>query len=431
MADWIGVATFAAKHCKEEPHRDSTAEKARRWKLDVGGEGAGRAGKRRKERVVKLLRPPQLGGHELEKVDRGWQCTVCSRASQAWNTLAGRTCRGSAAGMWARRARELGGRGGSDGAGHVRASKGGVVWCVRCGAYAVRWAIGLAEPCREKPSNPSQCRVLARLRAGRHPRSNLALEGALMVEVPGMDMEGIVGRARKIGGSGLTGVRGRNFAGYARRPGGMQLIDEVAGLSVCAQDGQSGGDQADGEACEGRGPRWAYFERRKRMRLRPSDVEEGPEREVRRRMAVEACEEDARITTLMLEKWEKTMVEASAEGMDVEDEGIDRPPGDDQGAEGERVAVGLQVGESISRKQLVGLLKSAVRTRRQSVRQENGEADASSADVAGWRGTPLGEGGGSLGEALQEAEGLVVRPEAGRQALIKRLRARVAAQRAS
>ena len=219
LAGWIGAATFAANHGLEEPHRDSTAERTRRWRLDVGGEGLGRAAEKKKEGIVRLLRPLQLGGHNLSKAGEEWRCTVCNRASRTWNNIAGRACKGAAAGVWARRAREIGGRGGSDGAGHVRASKGGVIWCVKCGSYAERWAVGLAEPCRGKPMNPSQRRVLARLRAGRHPRSNKALEGELLVEVPGLELAQSGGE-RRVSRAGMVSERRKHFVGYARLPGG-------------------------------------------------------------------------------------------------------------------------------------------------------------------------------------------------------------------
>ena len=71
LASWIGDATFAANHGKEAPHRDSTAERARRWGLDVGGEGVGKAGKREKGAEVKPLRPQQLGGASVGTLPRG------------------------------------------------------------------------------------------------------------------------------------------------------------------------------------------------------------------------------------------------------------------------------------------------------------------------------------------------------------------------
>ena len=75
--------------------------------------------------------------------------------------------------------------GGSDGAGHVRAAYGEVVWCIKCGAYAVKHAVGLAGPCGGRPTNASQLRVLKRLLRGRHPRTNVQFGQEMMKEVPG------------------------------------------------------------------------------------------------------------------------------------------------------------------------------------------------------------------------------------------------------
>ena len=162
---------------------------------------------------AKLCRPIQLGGHALRAVEGGWVCVVCWRFTGSWNRTVAERCTGSAAGFWARRAAELGGRGGTDGAGHVRAAYGDMVWCVRCGSYAIRWAVGLAEPCRGAPANPSQQRVLGRLKAERHPRTNAPLGGMLRMEVHGMKLcEDDLG-TREVGGGGM-----------ATRPGGRMPV---------------------------------------------------------------------------------------------------------------------------------------------------------------------------------------------------------------
>ena len=310
----------------------------------------GRVAGRKKEAVARLLRPIQLGGHELLRSGEEWRCTVCNKASRAWNKLAGRVCKGAAAGVWAKRAKELGGRGGSDGAGHVRAAKGGVVWCVKCGSYAVRWAVGLAEPCRERPTNPSQRRVLARLKAGRHPRSNKELEGALLVEVPGLQLARTGGeREQRAGSSGMVGERGKLFVGYARRPGGMGLI----------VDGIDGGSQASGEGEGEVGPRRAYFERRKRMRRVTAEEEAGDGGVRARQRAAEARVEESRVTRGLVERWSAVLAGATAAGRQ----------GTQGSNEGGMEGSGREVGDereqaSMTRKELIGRLNQAVQQRR-------------------------------------------------------------------
>ena len=68
----------------------------------------------------------------------------------------------------------LNGHGLSDGGGHVRFISGDVIWCDRCGAYAISQAIGLAKPCVAKPSGGTATR-LGLLRRGLHPITRLPL----------------------------------------------------------------------------------------------------------------------------------------------------------------------------------------------------------------------------------------------------------------
>ena len=382
LAGWIGRATFAANHGAEEPYRDSTAEKAVRWAIDAGGEGAGGTRSRVGQQEKKLLRPLHLGGHSLKWGGAGWSCSICNKASWAWNTLAGRLCGGSAAGLWARRARVLGGHGGSDGAGHVRAHRGGVVWCVKCGAYAVRWAVGLAEPCREGPTNPSQRRVLARLRAGRHPRTNQQLEGEVVVEVLGLEAGVGTVVERRVEGAGLAGKRGKNFVGYARRPGGMRLIDDDEAFPVASEgvrDEEGGAEHAEGAEIVG-GTRRAFFERRKRIRLGTA-VGEGEEWEARRREAAKAADEEERVAADMVNKWRRVLARQEAVGERGDEGGVHGLRGGEQesaesrgGTAGGVAAVG-EAGRGssmggvaagwvgVTRKQLVGALVAAVQAR--------------------------------------------------------------------
>ena len=393
LAGWIGAATHAANNGSEEPHRDSTAERARRWRMDAGGEGLGRAaGKGEKEVVVRTLRPIQLGGHDLVKIGEGWCCTVCNRASRNWNSIAGRVCKGAAAGVWARRAKELGGRGGSDGAGHVRAAQGGAIWCIKCGSYAVRWAVGLAEPCREGPMNPSQRRVLARLKAGRHPRSNVALEGTLMIEVPGLQLVRAGGEGGRRGSSGLVGERSKHFVGYVRRPGGMRLI-EASG---------DGGSQADEEVEGEGGPRRAFLDRRRRLRMatREEVAEDGGAHA--RRRAWEAREEEACVTEGMVERWKAVLTDAGAEDRQGTHGGREVP------VEGLQRDVELAGGQAVmNRKDFISELKRVVQEARvegrMGERVEHGEQGGGAG--AGVGEQPCSGTGGGARLAVAQSEG--------------------------
>ena len=167
---------------------------------------------------------------------------------KSWNAIAGRACSGSAARFWAESAHGLGGTGGTDGGGHVRAARGGVIWCIKCGSYAIKFAVGLAGPCRGPPTNPSQLQILARLTAGRHPRTNADLGGRIVVEVPGLvkvgggglEEEGTAVRA------GLRAVSGRSTVGYLRLPGGARNIEVADDLDGFAEGGEEYGGSIGG-----------------------------------------------------------------------------------------------------------------------------------------------------------------------------------------
>ncbi len=55
-------------------------------------------------------------------------------------------CEGAAVQAWAERACRDAGCGATDGGGHSRRLRGGILWCNACGAYAELRAIGLGEP---------------------------------------------------------------------------------------------------------------------------------------------------------------------------------------------------------------------------------------------------------------------------------------------
>ena len=147
-------------------------------------------------------------------------------------------CEGAAAAHWAKRARILGGCGGSDGAGHIRAAYGDMTWCVKCGAYAVAHAVGLAAPCKGRPDTPSQNRVRNRLLLGRHPRTNAVIGLPLLLEAP---KEHHADMWRKGAGAGATawakGGSHHRAAGYIRRPGGKSI--PYAGRSWMPEEGEA------------------------------------------------------------------------------------------------------------------------------------------------------------------------------------------------
>ena len=217
LAAWIARATFAANNGKDEPRRDTTG--TRRF--------SGRTKKtkeKQRERGIQR-RPTQLGGHELEMIGTQWRCKRCNKESAQLRRIAPSLCGGSAALHWARRASALKQCGGTDGAGHLRAGYGRLTWCVRCGSYAERWAVGLAAPCRGQPTNQSQKRVLRRLWDGRHPRTNARFTQELVMEASEVCKHAGLERGAREQGEGTSGgICGqelpRGTAGYLRRPGG-------------------------------------------------------------------------------------------------------------------------------------------------------------------------------------------------------------------
>ena len=371
LACWIGRATFAANNGSEDPRRDTGASREGRRRTGAGEEGK-KASRGAGRGVRKTARPPQLGGHELRERDGGWACVVCWRVSRVWDTVAAERCSGSVAGFWARRAMELGGHGGSDGAGHVRAANGEVVWCIRCGSYAIKWAVGLAGPCRGAPENPSQTRVLARLKAGRHPRTNATMEGPTKFEVHGMGLGAVgAGLVDECGGN-LVAVQGRSTVGYLRRPGGGQPIRERSVL-------EEGGLGIMGLAKEG-GPREEFLQRRRLMRLTAADyVGGGGESQARKRQrADEAREEDDRVVEGLVACWAAAM-----------DAGVEATGG---AAEEDVVAVvgrvevdGAGVAAQETRKDLVARLRGEVAERRATAEAGVGSGTPSGA----WQGEVL------------------------------------------
>ena len=309
VAAWIGRATHAANNGREEPRRDSAPTQGRRQHHDGREKKSRRAAE---EGGRRQARPVALGGHSLVRQGEGWKCTVCKKEAKDWNRVAGGSCRGAVAQFWARRARELGGRGGSDGAGHIRAAYGEVVWCIQCGAYAVKHAIGLAGPCGGRPTNASQMRVLKRLTAGRHPRTNQVFEAELIKEVPGARARG-GGSSHGQGGSGEWKRDGRRAAGYLRRPGGAK---PVAGVGTVWDDeglrrtSITGGEDTE----EDGGPRSVFMKRQREMQLGPSDYRDGDAYEERRNRAYAARARDEEVVDEMCGRWAEAIEEGRRNG---------------------------------------------------------------------------------------------------------------------
>ena len=392
-AAWIGRATYAANNGTEEPYRDAAPTQAAGH-----GEGRRRGGDGSMYEGRKQARPMQLGGHDLREVKGGWHCVVCRRGAADWNRIAKGRCSGSAAEFWARRARALGRGGGSDGAGHVRAAFGNMVWCVRCGAYAVKWAVGLAEPCRGGPSNPSQRRVLGRLRAGRHPRTNARIGQQALMEVPGLGVMGDgVGKVQ----DGMRVAKGRTRVGYLRRPGGAAVVEGGGGTF-------EGGNLRTGTDEEMEDGPWAAMRRRrKRMLLKPAD--EG--NDAKRQRADDARKEDTAVMEGMIGKWKEAIEVGKAEvsvGVGMADGALGAENAEERSGGGEGAwgwSAGELGGSAGCRKGLLaGLQRTVALQRRESKRMRMeagrhrvGDALAHSLEGAGLGAARVRKGGGRSG----------------------------------
>ncbi len=107
-------------------------------------------------------------GHHWQYASGLWRCTQCLRMTLAPSLdrrLAMQQCEGDKASM---HVDAIASRG------HVLATTGAempLLFCIRCGAWAMRRAYGLAAPCRGTPS-PSGAQALACIRRGRQPWIN-------------------------------------------------------------------------------------------------------------------------------------------------------------------------------------------------------------------------------------------------------------------
>ena len=168
IAQYLGHATFAANHHPLPPHRDSAPTS-------------------REPRSATLPRPPRrkpartddrtvaLGGHDLFRCGRIWSCKVCWATSRQRHTMAQARCTGPATARWAERERQLRIAGFQDGPLHARIMTDGIIWCMKCGHYATRFAVGLAKPCSGAPLSDGSRACRNHLAEFRHPRTRQPL----------------------------------------------------------------------------------------------------------------------------------------------------------------------------------------------------------------------------------------------------------------
>jgi hypothetical protein len=84
--------------------------------------------------------------------------------------------------QWAERAAAISLAIGHEGRGHRRLAYGTLVWCDICGAYAERFAVGLARPCPGRPLYASRAAQLRRLQRGRHPLTGIPFRDDAIAE---------------------------------------------------------------------------------------------------------------------------------------------------------------------------------------------------------------------------------------------------------
>ncbi len=164
--------THAANNRPTPPRRDSApTDRLGAWARPCNGR---RSGGRTRTRGASQ-RPAALGGHTICRHLNGWRCTTCRKRSTRWHLFAPQQCEGSATARWARRAVQIAAAGDfGEGRGHVRYAYGEFVWCASCGAYADKFAVGLARPCPGRPLYSSRAAQLRRLQQGRHPLSGIS-----------------------------------------------------------------------------------------------------------------------------------------------------------------------------------------------------------------------------------------------------------------
>ena len=167
VAQYIGRTTHAANHHPIPPHRDSAplpmADRRHAPRPPP------------KQRVARCDRTNSPGGHSLFKRGPAWSCRTCWATTRTRSTLAPTLCPGPAATRWRTREYTLREAGHSDGPRHSRVMTDGIVWCTKCGQYAVSFAVGLAKPCPGAPSCDGTRACRNHLASFRHPRTRLPL----------------------------------------------------------------------------------------------------------------------------------------------------------------------------------------------------------------------------------------------------------------
>ncbi len=187
---YLGWFTWAANNAPGPPFRDATSLTAAQRAEATRRRAAGGA-ERPRRAVVRHTRSPLLGGHALLFRAGWWECAVCWKRSRTRSQLAPEKCSGSVVRRWAaleaNATAATGEAGRGNGRRHVRWMTDDVVWCCVCGSYAEQKARGLAAQCKGPPpaSGGGRTTSLARLRRGRHPKTNEALRG-LPTPEPGM-----------------------------------------------------------------------------------------------------------------------------------------------------------------------------------------------------------------------------------------------------
>ena len=196
IAQYLGRATFAANHHPFPPHRDSAPTAKPRSPLASAPP--------RRTRPKMSERTKEFGGHDLVKGRHAWSCRICWASSRTRANLAHARCAGPAAARWAKLERQLCTTGVVVGPRHVRIMTDNIIWCLRCGHYAERFAVSLAKPCSGHPTSAGTRACRNRLSRFMHPRTKAPMAGPHFPESM---------HARKV----LTGPEGAHCLGVKVR----------------------------------------------------------------------------------------------------------------------------------------------------------------------------------------------------------------------
>ena len=169
LAQCLGRTTHAANHNPNPPHRDSTPTTCHHRSPDEPSS-------RQSPSRVLADRPPALGGHDLFQCGALWSCRTCWATTRTKKVLASARCTGPATERWGAREEVLRCAGASDGPRHARIMTDGVIWCVRCGLYAISHAIGLARPCAGYTTSDGTRACRNNIAAFKHPRTKQPLQ---------------------------------------------------------------------------------------------------------------------------------------------------------------------------------------------------------------------------------------------------------------